>query len=409
MSNLSGHIVGDIANLYSSINSKISEDEILEDICEVVLSSLICEGKTTNDIHDYLNNASVDDIIQLYENFDEKIITESVISEEFINEQLEQLDSDEVAGAIARLIDEGVGSALSALARPGFRFASGVLRTGKGLLGKGSGTVKQLNIPGTRKGALAVGNLKSKVGKVAKPVVQKAKKIGSRITGTGKGLLVQKGTGTKSGWRGALSNVGSGVVGGLIGANINRGGNKGSDTPAPTSKPAPAPASTSAPAPASTSAPRNKDGSTSTRVGKNEKGLTPKQQWAKNFPKLAAAESEKKRIRGTSQSDNPLITDRMRSRMLSGAPTVQSPKVQKLGKGHQSLKNNPNAGKSSEDDKDQIIKATTKLKKESFDPYDIVMNYLLEMGHVNNVDEANYVMMEMDKETLDKILNDQQR
>ncbi len=57
MSNLSGHIVGDIANLYSSINSKISEDEILEDICEVVLSSLICEGKTTNDIHDYLNNA----------------------------------------------------------------------------------------------------------------------------------------------------------------------------------------------------------------------------------------------------------------------------------------------------------------------------------------------------------------
>ena len=75
----------------------------------------------------------------------------------------------------------------------------------------------------------------------------------------------------------------------------------------------------------------------------------------------------------------------------------QSPKVQELGKGHQSLKNNPYAGKSSED---------KKVKKESFDSYDIVINYLLEMGHVNSIDEANYVIMGMDKETLHKIVND---
>ena len=67
--------------------------------------------------------------------------------------------------------------------------------------------------------------------------------------------------------------------------------------------------------------------------------------WALANPKLAAAQAEKDRIRGTSQTDNPLMKD-MRSRM----PTVdsfQSPTLaQDLGKkdsGNQSLLNNPNA------------------------------------------------------------------
>jgi len=66
--------------------------------------------------------------------------------------------------------------------------------------------------------------------------------------------------------------------------------------------------------------------------------------WAKANPKLAAAAAEKSRIRGTAQTDNPLMKD-MRSRMPAGSPTVQSPAVAKLGAGNQSLVNNPNAGK----------------------------------------------------------------
>ena len=93
MYNLSSHVIDDIENLYSSVNSKNTEDEILEDICEVVLASLIYKGKTANYAYDYLNNASMDDIIQIYENFDEKIITESVIEEDFINQQYEIIES----------------------------------------------------------------------------------------------------------------------------------------------------------------------------------------------------------------------------------------------------------------------------------------------------------------------------
>jgi len=70
-------------------------------------------------------------------------------------------------------------------------------------------------------------------------------------------------------------------------------------------------------------------------------------QWRAANTKLAAAADEKARIRGTSQTDNPLMKD-MRSKM-SMTPSVQSPTLAKdLGKGsgNQSLLDNPNASKS---------------------------------------------------------------
>jgi len=63
--------------------------------------------------------------------------------------------------------------------------------------------------------------------------------------------------------------------------------------------------------------------------------------WAKANPKLAAAYAERQRIRGTAQTDNPMMRD-MRSN-LSLTPSVQSKDVSTLGKGNQSLVQNPNA------------------------------------------------------------------
>jgi len=73
---------------------------------------------------------------------------------------------------------------------------------------------------------------------------------------------------------------------------------------------------------------------------------TPMDQFAKANPKLAAAAAERARIRGTSQTDNPLMKD-MRDR-LPLTPSVQSPTLAKdlgSGGGNQSLLNNPNAAK----------------------------------------------------------------
>jgi hypothetical protein len=78
-------------------------------------------------------------------------------------------------------------------------------------------------------------------------------------------------------------------------------------------------------------------------------------QWAKANPRLAAAAAEKSRIRGTQQTDNPLMKD-MKSNLPMNSPSVQSSQVSTLGKGNQSLINNPNA-----------IKSPQKTMKNSYD------------------------------------------
>lgn len=45
-------------------------------------------------------------------------------------------------------------------------------------------------------------------------------------------------------------------------------------------------------------------------------------------------------------------------------------------------------------------------QKESYDAYDLVLEYLFNNGHVNTVDEAHYVMMEMDVETIGNIVEE---
>jgi hypothetical protein len=102
-----------------------------------------------------------------------------------------------------------------------------------------------------------------------------------------------------------------------------------------------APASSAArPAGAASSAPAS---STAAKPAPSSTASTPMQQWEKENPTLAAASAERARIRGTAQTDNPLMKD-FKSKM-SLTPSVQSPDVEKLGKGNQSLVNNPNAAK----------------------------------------------------------------
>ena len=65
-----------------------------------------------------------------------------------------------------------------------------------------------------------------------------------------------------------------------------------------------------------------------------------KQIWAKANPKLALANTERQRIRGTSETDNPMMKDLKGN--LSSASSSQSPNVSSLGKGFQSLMQKPN-------------------------------------------------------------------
>jgi len=152
--------------------------------------------------------------------------------------------------------------------------------------------------------------------------------------------------------------------------------------------------------------------------------------WRKSNPKLAAAAAERERIRGTAQTDNPLMKD-MRDR-LPLTPSVQSPTFAKdlgSGGGNQSLLNNPNASISATPkptiqpvEKSQFSNKATpemnqsaknlsdkplkkpEVKKEA---YDIVLDYLFSEGHVDTISEAHYVMMQMDAEHIQSIVLEQ--
>ena len=140
----------------------------------------------------------------------------------------------------------------------------------------------------------------------------------------------------------------------------------------------------------------NKTGDDNKPTEGGDKKLTPMQQWAKANPKLAAAAREKERIRGTSETDNPLMKG-----MISKMPKPKVaqdtenekygkglPKVSELGKGHQSLTNNPNV---------------KKTKKEA---YDYVLDYLFETGQAETVAEANGIMLGMDDKSVYEIIKE---
>jgi hypothetical protein len=154
--------------------------------------------------------------------------------------------------------------------------------------------------------------------------------------------------------------------------------------------------------------------------------------FAKANPGLAAAAAERARTRGTSQSDNPLMKGMPGKRPMT--PSVQSPTLAKdLGKGsgNQSLLNNPNASKAAPP-KPAATPAATPVAKPptptpaepkaptrrlsaadqrqgirasyEYDSYDLVLEYLLSQGHADTLEEANYVMMEMDAEMVQDIV-----
>jgi len=54
---------------------------------------------------------------------------------------------------------------------------------------------------------------------------------------------------------------------------------------------------------------------------------------------------------------------------------------------------------------DQISKGKQPIKSQ-YEPYDLVLDYVLSEGHADNIEEAHYVMMQMDEETIQTIIKE---
>jgi len=163
-----------------------------------------------------------------------------------------------------------------------------------------------------------------------------------------------------------------------------------------------------------TTSPAPKPGNTTTPKPTKPEGSA-MDQFRKANPKLAAAADEKARIRGTSQTDNPLMKD-MRSKM-SMTPSVQSPTLAKDlggGSGNQSLINNPNASKAAPPKPaaaapkpkagGPVMGPREKALNLSFDLFDLVKGHLLDEGYADTEESAMVIMVNMSEAWRESIL-----
>lgn len=122
--------------------------------------------------------------------------------------------------------------------------------------------------------------------------------------------------------------------------------------------------------------------------------------WRQKFPQLAAkvtpfpAGERAGTQMGTGQSVMSKQADELRS-------------MQKASQERQKAQTGPMY--SSPDVKSKMSSRTNKILgvKESYDAFDLVLDYLFSQGHVDTLEEALYVMMEMNSETIQNIVEQQ--
>jgi len=402
MSNLSTQVFGDINYLYEHIANKDAQQldensdhydeeftELVEDIFYNISYSMASEGYSANGILDFLSKATEEDILEKY--FD-CTISEGLVSEDYILEQLQIID--EGIGSLFKVLGKGIGMGAKALAKG----------TGTALKGAGrtvSVATQRAMGPGARTA------IKGAVTKV-KDIAKGAK---SALTGS---------TAKKVGLGAAALGAATGA--GYLGGKMSGSGGDQSLS----AKPKPSTPSTQTPPPAPILPPPSNNGGggsgsgAPSRSGGASSNTTKKpavvkqtgnpekdtKTWAAANPKLAAAKAERDRTRGTQQSDNPLMKDMPGTRPLN-SPSVQSPEVSKLGSGNQSLTNNPNAFKAATppEPKASDKKDDKKSEKnESYDAYDLVLEYLFDNGHANTIAEAEYLMTELDESFIQSLV-----
>ena len=178
-------------------------------------------------------------------------------------------------------------------------------------------------------------------------------------------------------------------------AKNSRRGVKPTPTPTPaaaSSSPAPAAASSS-PAPAASSKPASTPAKPASTP---DTKLTDMQKWAKANPNLASkvkpGQSGYDEISAT--RDKPGPNEKQDQTPTQGNPDAKiDPKAVS------------DALKAQQDrDKKKVESAST--TKESYDAYDILLDYLVGNGHVDTLDEAHYIMLEMDTETVGSIIEE---
>jgi hypothetical protein len=437
MSNLTTEVFGDMNHLYEHIANRDAQQlnensdhfdeeasELVVDILATISSSMVYEGYSANAIITFLETSPEQDIIEKYLSFDENVITESVVSEDYIIEQLEIFDF---------AISEGWGSLIGKTAsfigrvasKPARMKAAERLATSNNPARTAAAYQKLANKNAAKAGFKpdstdgAAASFKFKNTDAAARAASMSKPI-AKVKDIAKGAKATLTSPTAKKVALGAAALGAATGAGYLGAKMAGAGDQSlSAKPNPVPKQQTPPPAPILPPPSNNGGGSSGSGAPSRSGGgssnTSKKPVSTKQTgnpekdtktWAAANPKLAAAKAERDRTRGTQQSDNPLMKDMPGTRPLN-SPSVQSPEVSKLGSGNQSLTNNPNAFKAATppapkaSDKKDDKKSE---KNESYDAYDLVLEYLFDNGHADTIAEAEYLMTELDESFIQSLV-----
>lgn len=428
------NFINDVSYLYEHISTQEQQslDEtseyyneelasLVEDIFSTVAYNMIASGHTAEGVVGFLSNSSETDILEYY--FNPPVISEDTVSEEHIEMELSRLD-------------EGLGAVMSGLkllGRGALKAAAPAARTAKVAL-------KRVVGPGARKAiGGAVGKVKDIAAKVAPKLPGIAKGALALGTGVGVGYLGSKladgssknskkeggpQTVAAAGGKGGTVTVGKeydAVLGGKKGkVTYSQSGEKffkqtEKDAPKPPSAPS-SPSSSTPPSSSSSGSTKPSTPSSKTYdVGgtKMDKSAINKKydELRKKDPKAAVefgktanqAVYQYKGPSGQSKAEKDAEELRRmgnRSRQRQGAE-MGGPE----GPGKIDTKSVEADLKAAQERDKKKAEAST--KKESYDAFDVVVDYLFETDQVDTLSEASYVMMEMDSDTIQSIILEQ--
>ncbi len=181
----SHYIIEDVQNIYASIHEETESVEEIDnfagDVYSAVATSMLHEGYSASGVLGFLSTASDEEILERFGDFDENFIVESTISEEYVNEQAEQLD--EFVGAALRVLGAGAKAAKFAKGAKGLAPLS---RIGQGLQGAGR-AMSRVAQQGPKASSVVRAGL-SKVKSVAGAGLSKLKGAASKVGGALKGV-----------------------------------------------------------------------------------------------------------------------------------------------------------------------------------------------------------------------------
>ncbi len=408
----------DIQNIYENISEPV-DNQLVSEASAILIDTMFSEGYSEDAIAQFALNANPDDIVEKIiinaENYiyiDASELNESIDGVEY--EILEE-NSQQVANlqqiVEAALLARAAG-ALAKVAKPAVKgLAIAGKRAGK-LAGKVGGKIADKAKTGAKALVSGAGNALKGAGTALKPVGNAIKKYGptAAIAGgaglVGVPLAIGAAKGLYKAGKKAVNTVGTFVKGGVDAVkdkNISKqvddyvAKNKG-DKPIRKIDPTP----------------YNRQEKPKSKVVPGSEKIIPARPGnpsGKELPKARTIGPGKGQINPNSARGKMIAQNKERF----GGDKVEKlrdknaafQKAKKKGSGYSMddfVKDFPNSNTAKERRKRN--KVTSVMDMESYDAFDIVSNYLFESNQVENMDEALYVMSEMDATTIQGIVNE---